>query len=80
MAKKPLLVDPSLYDLDRPVATLEEIRKYNSQRYEMEQLTAVVYDNFDTLKCVGYKDMTENEFWVRGHMPDFPLTPGVVLV
>ncbi len=80
MAKKPLLVDPSLYDLDRPVATLEEIRKYNSQRYEMEQLTAVVYDDFDTLKCVGYKDMTENEFWVRGHMPDFPLTPGVVLV
>ncbi|MBQ9873681.1 MAG: beta-hydroxyacyl-ACP dehydratase [Thermoguttaceae bacterium] len=79
MPKKPLIVDPSLYDLDKPIATIEDIRKYNRQRYEMEQLTAVVYDDFEAKKCVGYKDMTPEEFWIRGHMPDFPLTPGVVL-
>lgn len=79
MAKKPLLVDPSLYDENKPIATIEEIRKYNSQRFEMEQLTAILYDDFEEKKCVGYKDMTPNEFWVRGHMPNFPLTPGVIL-
>lgn len=79
MSKKPLIVDPSLYDVDKPIATIEDIRKYNRQRYEMEQLTGILYDSFEEKKCVGYKDMTENEFWVRGHMPDFPLTPGVVL-
>ena len=79
MIKKELIVDPSLYDLDKPIATIEDIRKYNRQRFEMEQLTAVAYDNFEEKKCVGYKDMTPNEFWIRGHMPSFPLTPGVVL-
>jgi 3-hydroxyacyl-[acyl-carrier-protein] dehydratase len=27
---------------------------------------------------VGYKTVTDAEFWVAGHMPDFPLMPGVV--
>ena len=28
---------------------------------------------------VGYKDLTDTEFWVRGHMPGFPLMPGVLM-
>ena len=79
MIKKPFIVDPSLYDESKPIATIEDIRKYNRQRYEMEQLTGILYDNFEEKKCVGYKDMTDSEFWIRGHMPNFPLTPGVVL-
>ena len=79
MIERKLIVDPSLYDENAPIATIEEIRKYNRQRFEMEQLTAILYDNFEEKKCVGYKDMTDHEFWVRGHMPSFPLTPGVVL-
>ena len=79
MIKKPFIVDPSLYDESKPIATIEDIRKYNRQRYEMEQLSGILYDNFEEKKCVGYKDMTDSEFWIRGHMPNFPLTPGVVL-
>jgi 3-hydroxyacyl-[acyl-carrier-protein] dehydratase len=30
--------------------------------------------------CVGYKDVTDQEFWVRGHMPGMPLMPGVVML
>ena len=45
----------------------------------MEQLTAIVYDDRATGICVGYKDVTEHEFWVRGHMPGMPLMPGVVM-
>ena len=29
--------------------------------------------------CVGYKDVADTEFWVRGHMPDMPLMPGVIM-
>lgn len=80
MAGKDFLVDLSQIDLNHVVADLEEIRRVNPQRYEMEQLTAVVYVNRDDNTCVGYKDVTDREFWVRGHMPSFPLMPGVVML
>jgi len=32
-----------LVDFDKPVFTIEQIREVNSQRFEMEQLTAVLY-------------------------------------
>jgi len=74
------LVDLSQIDFSRPIASLEEIRKYNPQRFEMEQLTAVVYANEADFSCVGYKDVSDHEFWVRGHMPGVPLMPGVVIL
>ena len=79
MAQKEFLVDPSLYDLNQPLAGIDEIRKFNKQRFAMEQLTAIVYENPETISCVGYKDITDKEFWVSGHMPDFALMPGVMM-
>ena len=78
-ANKNLIIDFSAFDLDRVVADIEEIRRYNPQRYEMEQLTAIVYDDVASGICVGYKDVTPHEFWIRGHMPGLPLMPGVVM-
>jgi 3-hydroxyacyl-[acyl-carrier-protein] dehydratase len=78
--KRPLILDPSEYDLNHIVADIEDIRRYNRQRYEMEQLTAVVFEDAQRCVCVGYKDLTPNEFWVRGHMPGIPLMPGVVMI
>lgn len=80
MANKSLIVDLAQVDFDNVVADIEEIRKYNPQRYEMEHLTAIVVDDLEHHICVGYKDVTEEEFWVRGHMPGMPLMPGVVMV
>jgi 3-hydroxyacyl-[acyl-carrier-protein] dehydratase len=78
--EKDFLVDLSQVDFDHMVASPEEIRRYNPQRFEMEQLSAVVYVNEKDYSCVGYKDVTDREFWVRGHMPDLPLMPGVVML
>ena len=77
---KALLIDLSRIDLDTVVADIEEIRRLNPQRFEMEQLTAIVYENAEDYECVGYKDLTNDEFWVRGHMPSMPLMPGVVML
>ncbi|MEN6404923.1 MAG: 3-hydroxyacyl-ACP dehydratase FabZ family protein [Thermoguttaceae bacterium] len=78
MAKE-LILDFSKYDLNNVVADLEEIRRNNPQRFEMEQLTAICYEDCENHVCVGYKDLTDHEFWVRGHMPGMPLMPGVIM-
>jgi 3-hydroxyacyl-[acyl-carrier-protein] dehydratase len=80
VAEKDFLVDLSQVDFDHPIATLDDIRRYNPQRFEMEQLTAVVYINEQDYSCVGYKDVSPAEFWVRGHMPGLALMPGVVML
>lgn len=79
MAGKDLILNPAEIDLDHVVADLEEIRRYNPQRFEMEQLTAIVVDDYERRICAGYKLVTDQEFWVRGHMPGMPLMPGVIM-
>ncbi len=79
MPSKDLIIDFSEFDPDRVIADIDEIHRYNPQRFEMEQLTAVVFDDVERGICVGYKDVTENEFWARGHMPGMPLMPGVIM-
>ena len=80
MAAKDFIVDLSKIDLDTTIADADEIAKLNPQRFEMAQLTAVVYENLEDHTCVGYKDITDKEFWVRGHMPEFALMPGVIML
>lgn len=80
MGKNGFIVDPALLDFDSPIADLDEIRKYNPQRHEMEQLTAILFEDSSDHRCAAYKDVTEDEFWCRGHMPGMPLMPGVVML
>ena len=79
MAGKEFIVDPSTFDYSNIVADIEEIRRYNQQRDEMEQLTAIIYDDPETNTVIGYKDNSDQEFWCQGHMPGFPLMPGVIM-
>ncbi len=77
---KDYIVDPSLLDFNNIIADIDEIRRHNAQRFEMEQLTAIIYEDKVRFACAGYKDITDQEFWVRGHMPGMPLMPGVVML
>lgn len=77
---KQFIIDPSLWDFNNIIADIDEIRRYNAQRFEMEQLTAIIYEDHERNACAGFKDITQNEFWVRGHMPNMPLMPGVVML
>jgi 3-hydroxyacyl-[acyl-carrier-protein] dehydratase len=80
VASKEFIFDLSTIDFDNVVADIDDIRRYNPQRYEMEQLTAIVYDDIERKLVVGYRDVAQDEFWARGHMPGMPLMPGVIML
>jgi 3-hydroxyacyl-[acyl-carrier-protein] dehydratase len=73
------LVDPATIDTSRILVDREGIRRGNPQRFEMEQLTAIIALDPERHLIIGYKDIEPDEFWVRGHMPDYPLMPGVMI-
>jgi len=79
LAKREPLVDFSLFDPNSPLGGRFEIDGCNHQRFEMSQLDGILFEDFPEMKIIGYKDVTEKEFWVRGHMPGFALMPGVVM-
>ena len=76
----PLLVDLSKIDLASVVMGIEEIRRLNPHRYEMEQLTAVLHLDPEAGRIVAVKEVQDDEFWVRGHIPGRPLLPGVLMI
>jgi 3-hydroxyacyl-[acyl-carrier-protein] dehydratase len=78
MPPEPIL-DPTQIDVSRVLADREALRKVNPQRFEMEQVDAVVLLDLANHVIVGYRDVRDDEFWVRGHMPDFPIFPGVLM-
>lgn len=73
------LIDPTAIDTSRVLVDREGIRLGNPQRFEMEQLTAIILLDPKQHLIIGYKDVALDEFWVRGHMPDYPLMPGVLM-
>ena len=77
----PLLFDLSTIDLTaEPLFDKEAVCKVNPQRFEMQQLDGILWYDKDKYLILGYKDVTENEFWIRGHIPGRPLMPGVIMV
>jgi len=76
-----LLFDLSKIDLKaEPIFDKDAICKVNLQRFEMQQLDGVLWYDKEKFQILGYKDVTENEFWIRGHIPTRPLMPGVIMV
>jgi 3-hydroxyacyl-[acyl-carrier-protein] dehydratase len=73
------LFDLSQVDFSKRVADREAIEQVNPQRFEMQHLDAVVYLDSEAKVLVGYKDVRDDEFWIRGHMPGYPLMPGVII-
>jgi 3-hydroxyacyl-[acyl-carrier-protein] dehydratase len=75
-----LLFDMSKIDLDQVVINKQEIEAVNPQRFEMQQLDNVIWYDKEKFLILGYKDLTENEFWIRGHLPGRPLMPAVIMI
>jgi 3-hydroxyacyl-[acyl-carrier-protein] dehydratase len=75
-----LLFDMSKIDLGKIVFDREAVLTVNPQNYEMQQLDGIIWCNKEANEILGFKDVTDKEFWVRGHIPGRPLMPGVIMV
>jgi len=76
----PLLIDPLAVDTQHPLRDIEDIRRHNRQRFEMEMLSGIALIDFEKKLIAGYKHFSEEEFWVRGHIPGRPILPGVLQI
>lgn len=76
----PLLFDLSGIDLAKTAFDRTAIAEVNPQSHEMAQLDSIIWYDKPELLILGYKDVTENEFWVRGHVPGRPIMPAVIMV
>jgi 3-hydroxyacyl-[acyl-carrier-protein] dehydratase len=77
----PLLFDLSQINLTgKPLFDREVVKGVIPQQFEMQQLDGILWFDKEKRLILGYKDVTENEFWVRGHIPGRPLMPGVIMI
>ncbi len=74
------LINMDNIDLNNVLFNKEDILKHNPQNYEMQQLDGILWYDKEKFLILGYKDITENEFWVRGHIPGRPIMPGVIMI
>jgi 3-hydroxyacyl-[acyl-carrier-protein] dehydratase len=79
MTADALVPDLATLNYDRPMFGIEDIRAVNPHRYEFEMISGIVHLDGARQVIVGFKDARADEFWTRGHMPGFPLFPGVLM-
>ncbi len=76
----PQILDLSTVDCDKIVYSREQIYESLPQRFEFSQLDAIVHLDRDALIIAGYRDIREDEWWCRGHLPQKPIFPGVLML
>jgi 3-hydroxyacyl-[acyl-carrier-protein] dehydratase len=75
-----LLFDPSTLDLNNVMLDQEGIGKINPQSFEFAMLDGVYLMDYESGNMAGYRDVRDDEFWVRGHIPGRPLFPGCLMI
>jgi len=74
------LFDLSMIDTSRVQVDRDAIYRVNPHRYEFQQLDGIYFIDDDARLIAGYRDVREDEFWVRGHIPGRPIFPGVLMI
>lgn len=70
-------VEFSEFDCAKVLVDREAIMRINPHRFEMSLLDGILYQSDENI--VGFKDISDDEFWVRGHFPERALMPGVLM-
>ena len=75
-----VLVEPSRVDPDKVVADKDHIQQFNRQRHEFDQLSHICLADLEAGEVAGVLDIPKDIWWARGHVPERPLMPGVLMI
>jgi 3-hydroxyacyl-[acyl-carrier-protein] dehydratase len=74
-----IIMDPAEIDCSAVIIDTAGIEAVNPHRHGMRMLDGIVHVDLEQRTIAGYKDCRHDEFWVPGHMPGFPILPGVLM-
>lgn len=74
------IMDPAALDCDNVLYDRNQIYELLPQRYEFSQLDAVILIDREEGLFAAYRDVRDDEWWCRGHMPQQAIFPGVLML
>ncbi len=74
------IIDSASLDCDRVLYTKTQIYEILPQKYEFALLDGIIHADVEHAKFAAYRDVRSDEWWCRGHMPQQPIFPGVLMV
>lgn len=74
------LADLDGLDLSKVRLTKEQIYEDLPHRFEFMLLDGVLHMDADAKLIVAFRDIREDDWWFRGHVPGRPLLPGVLML
>ena len=73
-------LDIATLDCNNVLVDKKGIYEVLPHRYEFERLDAIIHLDVEAGLMAGFYDATEEDFWVRGHIPGRPILPGVMMI
>jgi len=75
-----LFLDLDSIDLSQTAYDQDAIYAHLPHRYEFRQLNRIIYIDREQQLAVAVREVREDEFWVKGHIPGRPIFPGILML
>lgn len=76
----PLLFDFDPVSTESTIMTREQIYECLPHRYEFKVLSGICMMDAEKRQLVAYADISPDDWWVRGHLPNRTLLPGALML
>ncbi len=74
------ILEPTSFDCGNLLYTRDQLYTILPQQYEFAQLDGFLHADIEAGTFAAYRDIREDEWWCRGHMPQQPIFPGVLMI
>lgn len=73
-------IDPETIDCTKVLHDREAIYKILPQAHEFAMLDGIVHIDVENLLFAAYVDVSDDQWWCRGHMPQKAIFPGALMI